>query len=87
MRRKLVLHGDLTDGGVKYVAQRIAMKMHLTGISYKNGDGTISVEIQGLEADIDRYKNEISKGNQFFKILAIDEIKIDEVKEKSFRVG
>lgn len=87
MRKKLIIHGDLSDGGVKYVAQRYAMQLHLTGVSSRGEEGTIVVEVQGPEDKIIKFKDEISKGNQFFKVTSIDEKEIPEQSEKMFRIG
>lgn len=87
MRKKLTIHGNLADGGVKYLAQRYALQLHLTGVSARGAEGTIVIEIQGSEDAIKQFRDEIAKGNQFFSVEKIDEIEIPEVDEKTFRVG
>ena len=87
MRKKLTIHGELADGGVKYVAQRYAMQMHLTGVSSRGADGTVVIEIEGPEDILQQFKDEIAKGSQFFTVTSIDEVEIPEVSEKMFRVG
>jgi acylphosphatase len=87
MRQQITLHGNLTDGGVKYVAQRYAMEQHLTGVSKKGPDGTIVIEVQGNPEKIDAFVDKIAQGNQFFKVDRVDRTEIPEVAEKMFRVG
>lgn len=87
MRLKLTLHGELSEGGVKYVAQRYAMELHLTGISKRGPEGTIVIEVQGSKEKIDRYINRLKQGNQFFTVDKVDTEEMSEVQEKMFRIG
>lgn len=87
MRKKLILHGNLTDGGVKYVAQRYAMELHLTGISARGPEGTIEIEVQGEEQTINKFIEKIKQGNQFFIVQKVDESVIPEIPEKIFHIG
>jgi len=87
MRKKLVFHGKLSEGGVKYVAQRYAMQFHLTGVSSRGPEGTIVAEVQGSEDAIDRFVKQMAAGNQFYTVDHVDEDEIPEVNEKMFRIG
>ncbi|MFD1441515.1 acylphosphatase [Lacticaseibacillus hegangensis] len=87
MRKKLTFHGKLSEGGVKYVAQRYAMQLHLTGVSSKAPDGTVVVEVQGSPDAIDQFKQKMSAGNQFYSVDSVDEEEIPEATEKMFRIG
>lgn len=87
MRKKLTFHGNLSEGGVKYVAQRYAMPLGLTGVSSRGPEGTIVVEIQGDQKKIEQFKAKMAKGNQFFSVERIDEEDMPEVAEKMFRIG
>ncbi|GEO46483.1 acylphosphatase [Companilactobacillus kimchii] len=87
MRKKLVFHGKLSEGGVKYVAQRYAMQFHLTGVSSRGPEGTVVAEVQGNEDAIDQFKKKMAAGNQFFSVDKIDEETIPEIDEKMFRIG
>lgn len=87
MRKKLVIHGNLSEGGVKYVCQRYAMTLNLTGVSSRGPEGTVIAEVQGSEDAINKFKSQMAAGNQFFSVDHIDEEEIPEVSEKMFRIG
>lgn len=87
MRKKLTFHGKLSEGGVKYVAQRFAMQLNLTGVSARGPEGTVLVEVQGDESKIDQFIKKLSAGNQFYSVDHVDEEEIPEVTEKMFRIG
>ena len=87
MRKKLTFHGSLSEGGVKYVAQRYAMMLKLTGVSSRGADGTIVAEVQGPEDKIDQFISKMKQGNQFFSVSTVDEEEIPETSEKMFRIG
>jgi len=87
MRKKLTFHGKLSEGGVKYIAQRYAMQLHLTGVSSRGPEGTVIAEVQGSEDAIDRFKKMLSAGNQFYSVDNVDEEEIPEISEKMFRIG
>ena len=87
MRKKLTFHGKLSEGGVKYVAQRYAMQLHLTGVSSRGSNGTVVVEVQGDEDKISQFVSKMKKGDQFFSVDDVDEEEIPEISEKMFRIG
>lgn len=87
MRKKMVVNGKLSEGGVKYVAQRYAIKLKLTGFAKKHSTNTLVIEVQGTSEAIQEFKELLYKGTQFFEVDSIEEIELTEIEEKTFRIG
>lgn len=87
MRKKMIVDGKLSEGGIKYVAQRYAIKLKLTGFAKKNSKNTLVVEVQGASESIQEFKELLYIGTQFFEVESIEEIELAEIEEKTFRIG
>lgn len=54
IRRKILFYGRVQGVGFRYRARYAAESLRLTGWVYNEEDGTVSMEVQGDEASIDR---------------------------------
>ena len=52
IRKRIIFHGDLQGVGFRYKANYLAQSLGLTGWVKNEYDGTVHMEIQGTEKDI-----------------------------------
>ena len=71
VRYHLMISGRVQGVGFRYTAHAIAQKYRLTGFVKNEYDGSVLVEVQGDEAAIDRFIQEVSEG-RFIRIDRID---------------
>lgn len=85
VRKHIVFHGRVQGVGFRYTAKYLAKSLGLTGWVKNEWDGTVTLEIQGREALIQKLLVGLNS-NQFITIewLDTDEIPLEE--EKSFKV-
>lgn len=86
VRKRLCFTGSVQGVGFRYRAYHAAMGLGLTGWVQNRWDGSVLMEVQGSEAEIDRLIATINSG-RFVYIDNIDcqNIPIDE-EEKSFKI-
>jgi acylphosphatase len=87
IREKLIVTGNIADGGIRYFAQMNASALKLTGLSKRGEAGAIHIELQGAKENIDKFQEKLYLGNGFFKVENIvrEEIKVIE-NERNFLV-
>lgn len=85
VRKHIVFHGRVQGVGFRYTAKYLAQSLELTGWVRNEYDGTVTMEVQGREALI----NKLLVGLNNNRFITIDWIDTDEIpleEEKSFRV-
>ncbi|MBB5335984.1 acylphosphatase [Pectinatus brassicae] len=65
-------HGRVQGVGFRYFVQNTAKKYKLTGWVKNMSDGTVTMEVQGNQEQIDMLFNDIKKGNMFIKVKKMD---------------
>ena len=86
VRKHIVFHGRVQGVGFRYTAKYLAQSLGLTGWVANEWDGTVSMEIQGREALINKLLVGLNH-NQFITIEWMDTEEIPlETEEKSFSV-
>lgn len=85
IRKRIRFHGRVQGVGFRYRARYLAQSLGLAGWVKNEWDGTVSMEIQGSEAQIDRLLRGINQG-QFIQIDWIDTEEIPTEQESGFRV-
>lgn len=78
IRKLLVVSGNIQDGGIRYFAQMNAAQLKLTGLTKRGAGGTIEIEVQGNESNIDKLIDKLKVGNGFFTVedIAVKDIEI-----------
>lgn len=79
--------GRVQGVGFRFNTQYLADHFNLTGWVKNCEDGTVEIEAQGQESDIEAFKMKIQQGNRFIKVKDIYYKKINVLYgEKSFKV-
>lgn len=87
IREKLIISGNVSEGGIRYFAQMKASALNLTGYAKRGLEGTILIEAQGERENISKLKEKLKVGNGFFEVANIESKEIDIIKdEKIFSI-
>lgn len=85
VRKHIVFHGRVQGVGFRYTAKYLAQSLRLTGWVKNEWDGTVTLEIQGREALIQKLLVGLNS-NQFITIDWLDTEEIPLEQESSFKV-
>ena len=92
IRKHIIEHGLVQGVGIRFTVTGIAKKYNVTGWVRNLYDGTVEMEVQGLEHRVDLFLQELSSdrpgGNGFIRIDRLDISDIPSVnaaKETQFR--
>ena len=83
IRKHLVFYGSVQGVGFRYRAEHAATHFHCTGWARNEYDGTVTMELQGREADIGQVIQAIGRG-MFIQIERVDETLIPVIEEIGF---
>ena len=88
MRYKGAATGRVQGVGFRYFVQQTARELGITGWVRNMDDGSVSMEMQGDEANLDLLARKIRQGNGFIEVESLSLSEMSEVpEEKSFRVS
>ena len=62
VRKRIIFYGDVQGVGFRYRVLHAANSLGITGWVRNEWDGSVSMEVQGTEADIDRMILMIQRG-------------------------
>ena len=85
VRKRIIFYGDVQGVGFRYRALHAANFLGITGWVRNEWDGSVSMEVQGTEADIDQMILMIQRGTY----VMIRDMKVKALpleKEGSFRI-
>ena len=85
VRKRIIFYGDVQGVGFLYRALHAANSLGITGWVRNEWDGSVSMEVQGTEADIDQMILMIQRGTY----VMIRDMKVKALpleKEGSFRI-
>lgn len=92
IRKHIIAHGRVQGVGLRFTVTGFAKKYNVTGWVRNLYDGTVEMEVQGLEHRVDLFLQELSSdrpgGNRFIRIDRLDISDIPSVnaaKETQFR--
>ena len=92
IRKHIIAHGRVQGVGLRFTVTGFAKKYNVTGWVRNLYDGTVGMEVQGLEHRVDLFLQELSSdrtvGNGFIRIDRLDISDIPSVnaaKETRFR--
>ncbi|MBR5340774.1 MAG: acylphosphatase [Erysipelotrichaceae bacterium] len=87
IRKHLVFYGEVQGVGFRFQAQMAANQLGLTGWVRNEYDGSVTMEVQGTEEEIDK-AIEMIGNSRFIHIERIESQKIPlEERESSFRAS
>lgn len=85
VRKHIVFYGRVQGVGFRYTAKYLAQSLELTGWVRNDSEGTVTMEVQGREALI----NKLLVGLNNDRFITVDWIDTEEIpleEERSFRV-
>ena len=85
VRKHIVFYGRVQGVGFRYTAKYMAQSLELTGWVRNEPEGTVTMEVQGREALINKLLSGLNN-NQFISIEWIDTEEIPPEEERGFRV-
>ena len=92
IRKHIIAHGRVQGGGLRFTVTGFAKKYNVTGWVRNLYDGTVEMEVQGLDHRVELFLQELSSdrpgGNRFIRIDKLDITNIPSVNvadEKGFR--
>lgn len=85
VRKHIVFHGRVQGVGFRYTAKYLAQSLELTGWVRNERDGTVTMEVQGREALINKLLKGLN-GGHFISIEWMDTEEIPLEEEQEFRV-
>lgn len=85
VRKHITFHGRVQGVGFRYTAKYLARSLGLAGWVKNEWDGTVTLEIQGREALIQKLLVGLNN-NQFISIEWMDTEEIPLKEERSFKV-
>lgn len=83
VRKRIVFHGRVQGVGFRYTAKQLSKSLGLTGWVQNELNGTVTLEIQGREAMINKLLTGINK-NSFIEIDWMDTSELPLIEESSF---
>lgn len=86
IRRRILFYGRVQGVGFRYRARYVAESLRLTGWVRNEEDGTVSMEVQGEEASMDRMLQMLQQ-DRYIDIVDMD-IKnlVPQENERSFEI-
>ena len=85
-RYKLIFYGTVQGVGFRYTASHAADMYRLTGYVRNESDGSVTCEVQGGEAEIERFIDTVCQG-RFLDVTGIDRTRLEpDPEERSFEV-
>lgn len=92
IRKHIIAHGRVQGVGLRFTVTDFAKKYNVTGWVRNLYDGTVEMEVQGLDHRVELFLQELSSdqpgGNRFIRIDKLDITNIPSVNvadEKGFR--
>ena len=85
-RQHGTIEGRVQGVGFRYHANYLANDCHLTGWVENMWDGSVEIEVQGKEEDLDKFWLMLGKQSMFIRIDRMDVRKCKEIQEREFRI-
>ncbi len=86
IRKRIIFHGYVQGVGFRWRAKQIAESLRITGWVSNMADGSVQMEIQGTEAEIDRVVIGLQESRYIdIRDIEVKKLPVDE-EERSFRI-
>lgn len=87
IRKHMIISGDVQSRGLRETAWRAAKQLHITGWIHNRLDRRVEFEIQGEEADVNRFLSRVMRLNPAVRATVDESYLVDTIMdEKSFSV-
>jgi len=84
MHFHLIISGHVQGVGFRYSAQQKANEYNLYGWVMNREDGTVEMEVEGADNQVNQYVTEIKNG--FHRFIRVDDVKIEKTEgEKGYK--
>lgn len=84
-RYYIIVDGRVQGVGFRFFCSMTARPLDLTGFVRNLDNGTVELEVQGLDASIEKFIKTIKKGNRFIRVDELYQKKIDVIpNERTF---
>ena len=85
--RKFLIRGDVQGVGFRFFAQRAAAKHQVLGYVRNCPDGTVEALAEGLDRNVNEFKNDLAAGPQWSRVDQVEEISLEPTGHySSFRI-
>jgi acylphosphatase len=75
--RRLFISGEVQGVGYRFFAQRAAARHQVTGYVKNLPDGRVEAVVEGTQASVERFKQDLATGPTHSVVTNIEEINID----------
>ncbi|WP_309228291.1 acylphosphatase [Virgibacillus saliphilus] len=82
LNKHLIISGQVQGVGFRYSAMQKAMEFQLTGWVRNKSNGTVELEVEGEEKQINSYIDELKNG--FNRFIQVDHMEITSQQEKGY---
>ena len=87
IRKSFIATGKVQGVGFRFFVKRSSMPLNLTGKAENLSDGSVLIEVQGNESDVNLLPQKLFKGNGFCKLENLVENDLPIIKnEKGFNM-
>jgi acylphosphatase len=83
----MIVHGRVQDVGFRYFTQQQAALLNINGMVANRDDGTVEIDAEGEEAQMERFLAAIKKGHMFAKVERVDCVREQDLKHyRTFKI-
>ncbi len=86
IRKYIQVEGIVQGVGFRWFTSRAAAECHLTGWVRNRSDGSVEMEVQGFEADVDCFVGKLLRGRGLIQITHYEEKALEPKSELDFRI-
>lgn len=79
--------GYVQGVGFRYFVKQTASLFSLTGWVRNLENGDVDMEVQGSDADVAAFIDQIKEGNRYSDVRGLDLQQLDIIRENSFRIA
>jgi acylphosphatase len=88
LRWHIIVHGHVQGVGFRAFTQQQANRHNINGSVKNNVNGTVEIDAEGEQTDMDSFITKIKKGSPFAKVSDVRIDEFDELKDyKSFTIS
>jgi len=86
IRKRIQVYGRVQGVGFRWYASMMASRLNVTGWAHNEYDGSVTLEVQGNEADVRDFTNAVTSGPRYAEVEDFSIQTRDVIEERSFRV-
>jgi acylphosphatase len=82
----VVVHGDVQGVGFRFSARSAAERLGVAGYARNRADGTVEVEVEGSETQVQRMLDWLSEGPRHAHVTALDIVELSPTGQAGFDI-